>query len=62
MQNFTLSEFANVAESSGRMAVKSEPFVSDEYWWNLSGSGVFVEFDEEGLMTAAQYSDRALAG
>ena len=60
--NFTLLEFVNMAESSGRMAVKSEPFVSDEYWWSLSGSGVFVEFDEEGLMTAAQYSDRVLAG
>ncbi|MEV4604419.1 hypothetical protein AB0K15_44570 [Amycolatopsis sp. NPDC049253] len=62
VQNFTRSEFMNVAQSSGRMAVKSEPFVSDEYWWNISGSGVFVEFDEDGLMAAAHYSDRALAG
>ncbi|MFF4600698.1 hypothetical protein [Amycolatopsis sp. NPDC001319] len=61
VQNFTRTEFVDGAEVGGEVTVRSESFVSGEYWWSISGSSVFVEFDEEGLMAVAQYAERRLA-
>ncbi|MET9677681.1 hypothetical protein ABZY68_32000 [Streptomyces sp. NPDC006482] len=61
VKNFTLQEFMDNAEATGERVEKCEPFVSGESWWQISGSGVFVDFDEDGLMAAAHYSDRRFA-
>lgn len=61
VKNVTLREFVDAAEAAGGRVEECEPFVSGETWWQISGSGVFVDFDEEGLMVAAHYSDRRYA-
>ncbi|MYX38063.1 MULTISPECIES: hypothetical protein [unclassified Streptomyces] len=61
VKNFTLQEFMDIAKAAGERVGKCEPFVSGESWWQISGSGVFADFDEEGLMVAAHYSDQRFA-
>jgi len=39
---------------------KCEPFSSGEFWLRVGGSGVLLNFDEEGFLTAAHYSETSL--
>ncbi|GAA3831040.1 hypothetical protein GCM10022226_59960 [Sphaerisporangium flaviroseum] len=44
----------------GEELLETQPYVWDQTWWQVVGSGVILHFDEDGLLDGAVKRDRAL--
>ncbi|MEU8268936.1 hypothetical protein AB0B89_17420 [Sphaerisporangium sp. NPDC049002] len=44
----------------GEVVIETQPYVPDETWWQVVGSGVLMDFDEDGLLSVVVKDDLAL--